>query len=132
MCFLIFYFSARLGADMVNEQGHRLLVMGTTSRRGVLQQLDFTDTVFDKEIAVPSLGGLNELEQVLREQQIFRDGSSMVEAMNLVAEATQGSNQVGVGIKNILKVAESAKALDEDTKASWFAEEMQILMSRGF
>ncbi|KAI7775187.1 hypothetical protein LA080_007174 [Diaporthe eres] len=116
----------------VPPKGHRLLVMGTTSRRGVLQQLDFTDTVFDKEIAVPSLGGLNELEQVLREQQIFRDGSSMVEAMNLVAEATQGSNQVGVGIKNILKVAESAKALDEDTKASWFAEEMQILMSRGF
>lgn len=117
---------------MENEQNHRLLVMGTTSRRGVLQQLDFTDTVFDKEIAVPSLGGLNELEMVLREQQTFRDGASMVEAMNLVAEATQGSNQVGVGIKNILKVAESAKALDEDTKAGWFAEEMQVLMSRGF
>ncbi|KAL1883262.1 transport between ER and Golgi ATPase protein [Diaporthe australafricana] len=116
----------------IPPKGHRLLVMGTTSRRSVLQQLDFTDTVFDKEIAVPSLSGLNELELVLREQEIFRDGSSMVEAMNLVAEATQGSNQVGVGIKNILKVAESAKALDEDTKASWFAEEMQVLMSRGF
>ncbi|KAI3398497.1 hypothetical protein diail_9021 [Diaporthe ilicicola] len=116
----------------VPPKNHRLLVMGTTSRRSVLQQLDFTDTVFDKEIAVPSLGGLNELELVLREQQIFRDGAAMVEAMNLVAEATQGSNQVGVGIKNILKVAESAKALDEDTKAGWFAEEMQVLMSRGF
>lgn len=106
--------------------------MGTTSRRSVLQQLDFTDTVFDKEIAVPNLNGLNELELVLREQNIFRDDSTMVEAMNLVAEATQGSNQVGVGIKNILKVAESAKALDEDMKASWFAEEMQVMMSRGF
>ncbi|POS73364.1 vesicular-fusion protein SEC18 [Diaporthe helianthi] len=116
----------------VPPKNHRLLVMGTTSRRSVLQQLDFTDTVFDKEIAVPSLGGLNELERVLHEQQTFRDGSSMVEAMNLVAEATQGSNQVNVGIKNILKVAESAKALDEDTKAAWFAEEMQVLMSRGF
>ncbi|KAK2610171.1 hypothetical protein N8I77_003624 [Diaporthe amygdali] len=116
----------------IPPKNHRILVMGTTSRRGVLQQLDFTDTVFDKEIAVPSLSGLNELELVLREQQTFRDGASMVEAMNLVAEATQGSNQVGVGIKDILKIAESAKALDEDTKASWFAEEMQVLMSRGF
>ncbi|ROV96920.1 hypothetical protein VSDG_04159 [Cytospora chrysosperma] len=111
---------------------HRLLVMGTTSRRSVLQQLDFTDTVFDKEIAVPNLNGLSELELVLREQKIFQDESSMVEAMNLVAEATQGSNEVGVGIKNILKVAESAKALEEDMKATWFAEEMQVMMSRGY
>jgi hypothetical protein len=29
-------------------------------------------------------------------------------------------------------MAESEKALDEDTKAGWFAEEMQVLMSRGF
>lgn len=108
-------------------KGHRLLVMGTTSRRGILQQLDFS-SVFNKEIAVPSLNNLNELETVLQEQGTFRDQRYLVEAMNRVAEV--GSNEVNVGIKNILEIAGSAKALEnEEQRVDWFVDEMQVAIA---
>lgn len=102
--------------------------MGTTSRRGILQQLDFT-SIFNKEIGVPSLRSLNELETVLQNQKVFQDQGYLVEAMNLVAEATQGSNEVNVGIKNILEIASSSKTLEDGEKVSWFADEMQLAMA---
>lgn len=109
----------------IPPKGHRLLIMATTSRRGILQQLDFT-SIFNKEIAVPSLHSLGELEYVLQDQQIFRDQGALVEAMNRVAEATQGSNTIDVGIKNILEIAGSARGLEESEKVEWFADEMSI------
>lgn len=108
-------------------KGHRLLVMGTTSRRGILQQLDFS-SIFNKEIAVPSLRSLNELEMVLQEQQIFRDQRYLVEAMNRVAEV--GSNEINVGIKSILEIAGSAKTLEnEEQRVDWFVDEMQLAIA---
>lgn len=109
----------------IPPKGHRLLIMATTSRRGILQQLDFT-AIFNKEIAVPSLHSLGELEYVLQDQQIFRDQGALVEAMNRVAEATQGSNTIDVGIKNILEIAGSARGLEDSEKVEWFADEMAI------
>lgn len=111
----------------IPPKGHRLLIMGTTSRRGILQQLDFT-SIFNKEIAVPSLHSLSELEVVLQQQQTFRDQRFLVEAMNRVAEV--GSNEVNVGIKNILEIAGSAKALsNEEQRVDWFVDEMQVAIA---
>lgn len=108
-------------------KGHRLLVMGTTSRRGILQQLDFS-SIFNKEIAVPSLRSLSELEYVLQEQGTFSDQRYLVEAMNRVAEV--GSNEINVGIKNILEIAGSAKALgNEEQRVDWFVDEMQVAIA---
>lgn len=104
-------------------KGHRLLVMGTTSRRNTLQQLDFT-SIFNKEIAVPSLHSLNELELVLQEQQIFTDQQYLMEAMNRVAEVS--ASEIQVGIKKILNIAGSARTLpSEDQRVDWFVDEMQ-------
>lgn len=108
-------------------KGHRLLVMGTTSRRGTLQQLDFS-SIFNKEIAVPSLHNLSELEVVLQQERTFSDQRYLVEAMNRVAEV--GSNQINVGIKNILEIAGSAKALEnEEQRVDWFVDEMQVAIA---
>lgn len=108
-------------------KGHRLLVMGTTSRRGILQQLDFS-SIFNKEIAVPSLRNLSELELVLQQQQTFQDQRYLVEAMNRVAEV--GSNEINVGIKNILEIAGSAKTLEnEEQRVDWFVDEMQLAIA---
>ncbi|CAN8104616.1 unnamed protein product [Discula destructiva] len=112
----------------IPPKGHRLLVMATTSRRGILQQLDFT-SIFNKEIAVPSLHSLSELEHVLQQQEIFRDAGALNEAMNRVAEATQGSNEINVGIKNILEIAGSARGLGEQEKVDWFTDEMQLAIA---
>lgn len=103
--------------------------MGTTSRRSILQQLDF-DSIFNKEIAVPSVRALSELETVLEQQKIFRDPGYLVETMNLVAEATQGSNEVNLGIKSILGIASSARALRDDDKVTFLAEELGLAMAR--
>lgn len=111
----------------IPPKGHRLLIMGTTSRRSILQQLDFT-SIFNKEIAVPSLHSLSELETVLQQQQTFRDQRYLVEAMNRVAEVS--SNEVNVGIKNILEIAGSAKALsNEEERVDWFVDEMQVAIA---
>lgn len=112
----------------IPPKGHRLLIMATTSRRNILQQLDLT-SIFNKEIAVPSLHSLSELEHVLKDQQIFRDQGALVEALNRVAEATQGSNEINVGIKNILEIAGSARNLEEQEKVEWFTDEMQLVMA---
>lgn len=112
----------------VPPKGHRLLIMATTSRRNILQQLDLT-SIFNKEIAVPSLHSLSELETVLQNQKIFRDQGSLVEAMNRVAEATHDSNEINVGIKNILEIAGSARDLNEQEKVEWFTEEMQLAIA---
>lgn len=112
----------------VPPKGHRLLIMATTSRRSTLQQLDIT-SIFNKEIAVPSVHNLLELQHVLRAQQIFRDQSTLVEAMNRVAEATRGSNEIKVGIKSILEIAGSAKVLPEEEKVEWFTDELQLVIA---
>lgn len=102
--------------------------MATTSRRGILQQLDIT-SIFNKEIAVPSLHSLGELEYVLQEQQTFNDQAALLEAMNRIAEATQGSNEINVGIKSILEIAGSARGLGEQEKVDWFTDEMQLAIA---
>lgn len=102
--------------------------MGTTSRRGILQQLDF-DSVFNKEIAVPSVRSLSELEIVLEDQKVFNDPGYLVETMNLVAEATQGSNEVNLGIKSILEIAGSAKVLRDEEKVNFLADELGLAMA---
>ena len=111
------------------SQNHRLLIIGTTARRSVLEQLDFA-SVFSKEVAVPAVGQLRDLDAILRSQEVFGDERSLTEAMNLVNEYSNGSNQVGVGIKKILDVAETTKGLEEDMKASWFAENLGALVAR--
>ena len=73
---------------------------------------------------------MRDLDAILRNQNVFSDERSLVEAMNLVNEYSNGSNQVGVGIKRILDVAETTKGLDEDMKASWFAENLGTLIAR--
>lgn len=112
----------------IPPKGHRLLIMGTTSRRSILQQLDF-DSVFNKEIAVPSVRSLSELEIVLQDQNVFHDHDYLVETMNLVAEATQGSNEVNVGIKSILEIAGSAKILRDEEKVTFLADELGLAMA---
>lgn len=66
---------------------------------------------------------------MLQDQQIFKDQGALVEAMNRVAEATQGSNTIDVGIKNILEIAGSARGLEEGEKVEWFTDEMSIAIA---
>ncbi len=100
-------------------QGHRLLILATTSRRSVLDQLDMLEA-FDRQIAVPAVSDLQELSTALRELNAL-DPADANQALNTLRQ-TNRSDHVGVGIKTVLTMAESAAMVDEP--AAWFAEQL--------
>ncbi|KAL8365207.1 hypothetical protein RB595_004150 [Gaeumannomyces hyphopodioides] len=87
-------------------KGHRLLVLATTSRRSVLDQLDIMDS-FDREIAVPAVRNLKELGEVLAESQLF-EPSDVNACLNGVQGIT-GTDSIGVGVKTVLSTAAGAQ-----------------------
>ncbi len=102
-------------------KGHRLLILATTSRRSVLDQLDMTES-FDRQIAVPAVADVRELATALQQFGAFADSADINQAINTVQQYNGGSDQVGVGIKTVLTMAESAAMVDDST--AWFAEQM--------
>jgi len=97
-------------------KGHRLLVLVTSSKRSVLDQLDALDA-FDGEIPVPAVQDLRELGAVLNG---IYEPSEINEALNLVNDYTSGTQAVGVGIKTILRTAEASKV--SDAPVQWFGQ----------
>lgn len=86
-----------------------------------MEQLDMT-SAFDREIPVPAVRDLNELSQVLREANAFESPGEANEALNAIQEYSS-SAQVGVGIKTVLTIAESARLAGSEP-GQWFAEQL--------
>jgi len=106
--------------------GRRLLIMGTTTQRSVLQQLDLFSS-FDRELAVPNVNTHEELASVLREVRAFDSEADLTESLNEVREIT-GTDEVGVGIKRVLLGVETARQSPED-KINRFADVMTKMMA---
>ncbi|KAF4609833.1 hypothetical protein G7Y89_g15789 [Cudoniella acicularis] len=87
--------------------GRRLLVIGTTSQRSILRQLDLQQ-IFNRELAVPNINTQSELASVLREIGALDNEADMAECLNELREIT-GTDQVNVGIKNIALAVEDAR-----------------------
>jgi len=100
-------------------KGHRLLILATTSRRSVLDQLDMLEA-FDRQIAVPAVSDLRELATALQEFNAF-EPADMNQALVTLGQYNN-TDQVGVGIKTVLAMAESAAMVDDP--ASWFANQL--------
>ena len=107
-------------------KGHRLLILATTSQRSVMESLDIV-SAFDRTIPVPAIKDLRELGNVLNEFGSFGSGADINEALNLV-QTYSGSELVGVGIKPVLTIAESATMSAEP--AQWFAEQLGAQIAR--
>ncbi|KAK4224988.1 P-loop containing nucleoside triphosphate hydrolase protein [Podospora fimiseda] len=102
-------------------KGHRLLILATTSRRSVMEQLDII-TAFDRQIPVPAVSNVGELEVALNEFKAFGEDQGMTrQAVEAVRGITQ-SNDVRVGIKTILTTAETAKL--SANPVEWFADQL--------
>lgn len=116
--------------DADPPKGRRLLVLVTTSRRTVMEQLDMLDA-FNDEIAVPSVGGLQELYEVLRQRDAFKgDDGLRRQAVGMLREAS-GRETVGVGIKKVLDaLANSSQNPQADQQVRDFVEGMQNRMYR--
>ncbi|KAG0645302.1 Vesicular-fusion sec18 [Hyphodiscus hymeniophilus] len=107
----------------------RLLIIGTTSQRSVLKQLDL-QAIFNRELAVPNVNTHAELASILREVQAFDSENGLVQSLNELRDIT-GTDQVGVGIKKVLLAVGEAKQ-EVGNVESRFAEVIaqQIAASR--
>ena len=105
--------------------GRRLLCLGTTSSRSVLQQLDLFEH-FTRDIAVPSVNTYDELANVMQESGAF-DEQSMRQAMHELQENKHNS-RVGVGVKRVLQDIGTAQENPVDM-ASEFARAMNKSMA---
>ncbi|OKL64293.1 Vesicular-fusion protein sec18 [Talaromyces atroroseus] len=105
-------------------KGHRLLILATTSRRTVLDQLDMLEA-FDQQIAVPAVADMRELGAALSEFQAF-DPAGVNQSINMLRQYSD-SDHVGVGIKTVLTMAESAQMVPEP--AGWFAEQLGVAIT---
>lgn len=91
-------------------KSRRLLIVGTTSERTVLRQMDVINA-FDAEIPVPTVAGLKELNEILKSVKIFDDETRRGVLAEL--ETITRSKDVKVGIKKILTILETSRQ-DED------------------
>lgn len=84
----------------------KLIVFVTTTQRSILEQMDLLKC-FNKEIHVPTIASLDNLNQVFKEVG-FLDTQSRQRALAEIQNETN-SSVLGIGIKNILFNIEAAK-----------------------
>lgn len=76
---------------------------------------------FDRQIAVPAVSNLRQLATALSDFQAF-DPADMNQSLNSLRQDI-GSDHVGVGIKTVLTMAESAAMVEQP--GAWFAEQLK-------
>ncbi|KAF7863944.1 hypothetical protein EAF04_006909 [Stromatinia cepivora] len=106
----------------------RLLIIGTTSQRSVLKQLDL-QPIFNRELAVPNVNTFSELATILREVQAFDNEGDLQESLNQLKQYTE-SDSIGVGIKKVLLAVGEAKQEKGGVPAR-FADIMEQLIASG-
>ncbi len=109
-------------------KGRRLLILGTTTERSVLQQLGISGC-FNADLAVPNVNTHAELRHVLRESGAFEE-REQERAIAEIRDVTR-REEVGVGIKNILLGIETAKQ-DEDMVGRFVGVVARAVAERGF
>ena len=91
-------------------KNRRLLIIGTTSERSILKQMDFMNS-FDAEIPVPTVPSLRELDEILKSVNVFDSQTRKIVLQEL--ESMNPTVEVKVGIKRILSILETSMQ-DED------------------
>ena len=91
-------------------KNRRLLIIGTTSERSILKQMDFMNS-FDAEIPVPTVPSLRELDEILKSVNVFDSQTRKIVLQEL--ESMNPTGEVKVGIKRILSILETSMQ-DED------------------
>ncbi|KAK4167438.1 P-loop containing nucleoside triphosphate hydrolase protein [Cladorrhinum sp. PSN259] len=108
-------------------KGHRLLIIATTSRRTVMEQLDVM-TAFDTQMSVPAVSNIQELEVALNEFKAFGEDAVMTRQAVEAVHSITNSDDVRVGIKTILTTAEKAKL--SANPVEWFADRLAVEVAR--
>ncbi|KAL4260658.1 Vesicular-fusion protein SEC18 [Pleurotus pulmonarius] len=98
-------------------KGHRLLVIATTSKRALLNELDLFD-VFTSNLYVPPISRLSTLADILEELQMFRSSNEKHQTFNKLRQAgfedEDTSSKMHVRIKKLLSTIEMARKEPEN------------------
>ncbi|KAJ2055492.1 transport between ER and Golgi ATPase protein [Coemansia sp. S155-1] len=101
-------------------KGRRLLVIGTTSEREVLAQMDMA-TAFSNEIYVENIGTLNAMQAVVEHAGLF-DEQSDYDRLFADLEVYLENRPFSIGIKKLLLLVETAR--QDPDKHSRFKNEI--------
>ncbi|KAJ1719416.1 transport between ER and Golgi ATPase protein [Coemansia erecta] len=88
-------------------KGRRLLIVGTTSERDVLSQMDML-SAFSNEILVENVNTLDEMDRVLRHVRLFDDASDYARVRTDLTTHFEG-RLFSIGIKKLLLLIETAR-----------------------
>ncbi|KAF7432705.1 transport between ER and Golgi ATPase protein [Pleurotus ostreatus] len=98
-------------------KGRRLLVIATTSKRALLNELDLFD-IFTADLYVPPISRLSALAHVLEELQLFQSSNEQHQALGKLRQAgfadEDTSSKMHVGIKKLLSTIEMARQEPEN------------------
>ncbi|GAA5913743.1 hypothetical protein JCM6882_002331 [Rhodosporidiobolus microsporus] len=95
-------------------KGRRLLILSTTSNRGMLTEMDAMDA-FSTTLRVPAITTLSQLQSVLADVALFRSPQELQRAVDLCRQA--GLDQDGklqIGVKRLLSLVEMCRQ-DQDS-----------------
>ncbi|ORY49371.1 AAA-domain-containing protein [Rhizoclosmatium globosum] len=87
-------------------KGNRLLIIGTTTHRDVLQQMDLSEA-FNADMYIPSIQNLKAIETVVSGINLFSD-TERFSAMTYLNDAWK-DQQPSIGVKKLLMIAEMAR-----------------------
>ncbi|CAK7272233.1 transport between ER and Golgi ATPase protein [Sporothrix epigloea] len=107
--------------NMAPPKNHRLMIIATTSSRSVLDQLELS-RAFDLQVAVPAVTDVRELATAVEEFKTFQDSADLNQAISTIMQNNNGSDRIGVGIKQVLVLASTA--INKEDPAMWYAEKM--------
>ncbi|MEQ2278607.1 hypothetical protein AMECASPLE_000643 [Ameca splendens] len=102
-------------------KGRKLLIIGTTSRRDVLQEMEMLDA-FSTTIHIPNISRGDQLVQALELLGSFQDKERLS-----IAKAVKDQS-LWIGIKKLLMLIEMAAQMDPDYRVSKF---MSLLRDEG-
>ncbi|KAJ2820659.1 transport between ER and Golgi ATPase protein, partial [Coemansia erecta] len=99
--------------------GRRLLIIGTTSKRDVLAQMEMT-LDFSNEICIESICKLDALKKAIRHANLFDDDAAYAPLFSDLADYLHG-RAFSVGIKKLLQLVENARQ-DPDCHSRFFSK----------
>lgn len=94
-------------------KGRKLMIIGTTSRKDVLQEMEMLDA-FSTTIHIPNISGGEELIKALQELGSFDDRE-----LAIISKAVKGQ-RLSIGIKKLLMIIEMAVQMDSEYRVAKF------------
>lgn len=106
-------------------KGRRLLIIGTSSERDVLDQMDLA-SAFSNDVYVENISALEEIECVVRHSDLFDDQPQAYDHLFHNLRENIGNRSISIGVKKLLLLVEAARQ-DPDKYTRFMAEIKDVI-----